>query len=417
MATVCMIGHPASGHINPTLPVAAELVQRGERVFYYATPPFRDKIEQTGATFRSLGAQAGFERNLAHGGILGGMAGLIETTELLLPELLRQVEEDAPDYLLVEAHALWGNLVAQKLGAELGLPAITLCSMFAMNEWMISAGSLLEYLYASAEAAKKGLLQLNKYFAIARRIDRRYRTRCPGVIGYLGNPQALNIVFTSREFQVRGDAFDSSYKFVGPTSGIRMEGAAASTEFDASLLRGPVIFIAMGTMYNEEIDLYRECFAAFADSPYTVVMAIGHRVDPSALGIPPSNFVVRSYVPQLEVLERAGLFITHGGINSAHEAMLYGVPMVVLPAAADHFVVADRVEAVGSGVVLHRAAASAERLRSCVERVQGDSSYQENSRRMGVALRAAGGASRTVDEILEFVNTSPRTEEIDHVRV
>jgi MGT family glycosyltransferase len=417
MATVCMIGHPASGHINPTLPVAAELVQRGERVFYYATPPFRDKIEQTGAIFRSLGEQAGFERNLARGGVLGGMAGLLETTELLLPELLRQVEEDAPDYLLVEAHALWGNLLAQRLGSELGLPAIALCSMFAMNEGMISAGSLLEYLYHSAEAAWEGLLQLNKYFALARTIDRCYHTRCPGVIGYLGNPQALNIVFTSREFQVRGEAFDASYKFVGPASGIRMEGVATLAEFDAAGLRGPVILIAMGTMYNEEIDLYRECFAAFGDSPYTVVMAIGHRVDPTVLGVPPSNFVVRSYVPQLEVLDRAVLFITHGGINSAHEAMLYGVPMVVLPAAADHFVIADRVEAVGSGVVLHRTAASAERLRSCVERVLDDPSYKENSRRMGVALREAGGASRAADEILAFVNTSPRTEEMDHVRV
>jgi MGT family glycosyltransferase len=140
-------------------------------------------------------------------------------------------------------------------------------------------------------------------------------------------------------------------------------------------------------------------------------------VDPSALGVPPSNFVVRSYVPQLEVLENAAVFITHGGINSAHEAMLSGVPMVVLPAAADHFVVADRVEAMGSGVVLHRAAASAKTLRSCVERVLGDPSYQENSFKMGAALRAGGGARRAVDEILEFVNTSPRSEEMDHVRV
>jgi UDP:flavonoid glycosyltransferase YjiC (YdhE family) len=125
-----MIGHPAPGHVNPTLPVIAELVRRGERGYYYATDMFRAKVEETGAVFRSLGDQSLFERNLSRGGILGGMSGLMQSAEELLPELLRQVQQDAPDYLLVEAHALWGNLLAQILS----LPTVCLCSMFAINK-------------------------------------------------------------------------------------------------------------------------------------------------------------------------------------------------------------------------------------------------------------------------------------------
>jgi len=413
MATVCMIGHPASGHVNPTLPVVAELVRHGERVVYYATQPFRSKIESTGAEYRSLGDQSLFERNLAQGGILGGMAGLIETTEEILPALLTHVQQDAPDYLLVEAHALWGNLLAQILA----LPTITLCSMFAMNERLLPVRDLAGHLYAAADSARAGLLQLNRYFAVARRIDRKYGTCSPGMIGYLANPQALNIVFTAREFQIGSAAFDERYKFVGPTSGIRVEGAESASAFDSTSLHGPVILIAMGTMYNEELDLYKACFEAFADSPYLVVMGIGHRVDRAELGEIPANFLVHAYVPQLEILARSVLFVTHGGINSAHESMLAGVPMVVLPAAADHFVVAGQVEAVGAGIVLPRSRADAASLRSCAERILANETYRVNSARMGEALRQAGGAQRAADEISTFIQTMSLSQEPDHARI
>ena len=413
MATLCMIGHPAPGHINPTLPVVAELVRRGERVHYFATEPFRNKIEQTGATFHALGEQSIFERNLARGGILGGMSGLIESAEEILPALLRKVESLAPDALLVEAHALWGNLLAQILA----LPTVTLCSMFAMNKRLIPVEQLAGHLYASAESARDGLLEMNHYFTIARRLDRRYGTRSPGVIDYLGNPQALNIVFTAREFQIGPQAFDASYKFVGPTSGIRMEGTESASSFDLAALHKPLIFIAMGTMYNEEIALYKACFEAFADSPFQIVMAIGHRIDPSALGTAPANFLVYPYVPQLDVLSRAALFITHGGINSAHEAMMHGVPMLVLPAAADHFVVAGQVAAAGAGIVLHRRQATAELLRTQADHVLSNPAYQERSAAIGKALRAAGGASRAADEILNFLSAKLISQEEDHVRI
>jgi MGT family glycosyltransferase len=104
-------------------------------------------------------------------------------------------------------------------------------------------------------------------------------------------------------------------------------------------------------------------------------------------------------VPQMDVLRCASLFVTHGGINSAHEAMLCGVPMIVLPKAADHFVVAERVAAVGAGLVLHRGEASSARLVELSERVLADPAYRERSAAMGQSLRDAGGAVRAADEI------------------
>src|SRR5687767_15655247 len=42
---------PVSGHVNPGLPIARELVARGHDVRWYSTPRFRRAIEQAGARY------------------------------------------------------------------------------------------------------------------------------------------------------------------------------------------------------------------------------------------------------------------------------------------------------------------------------------------------------------------------------
>ena len=397
MATVCMLGHPAPGHINPNLPLMTELCRRGERVVYFATEPFRAKVERTGAEFRSYGDHDMFERGLGAGGMLGGMAALIETTEQILPALVEALRAARPDYLLVEAHAVWGNLMAQMHH----LPTATLCSMFAMNDSLISSGGLISHLYGAAprELVLEGLLALGEYYESARRLLCRFGAVSPGIVDYLGNRQRLNLVFTAREFQIGSAAFDESYRFVGPSVAGRQDYAEFPMERVAG--RAPIL-ISMGTMYNDEAEFYGRCFLAFADWPDPVVLAVGHRVDRAQLRKPPANFIVCEYVPQVALLETARLFITHGGINSAHEAMLHGVPMVVLPQRADHYVVAGQVEAVGAGGVLDRSQATPERLAEAARRALADPHFRTRSAKMGEMLRAAGGPVRAADEIFEF---------------
>lgn len=397
MSRICMLGHPAAGHVNPTLPVIAELVRRGEQVTYFSSDPFRARVEQTGAAFRTYGAHELFERNLSRGGMPGGMAGLIETAEAILPSLLEQVRAVQPDYLLLEAHAVWGNLVAQIMG----VPTVTLSSMLAMNERLLTSGQLIEHLYGAAphSHALAGLHGLSSYFEAARRLCHRHRVNCPGMINYLGNRQVLNIVLTSRDFQIGGDVFDESYKFVGPSLPEKIE--PHRLPLDAS--RGQsLIYISLGTMYNDSAEFYRDCFEAFGRWPAQLVMAVGHRLDSGKLPDPPANFLVRDYVPQLAVLSQASLFLTHGGLNSVHEAMYCGVPMVVLPSQADHHVVANQVHQLGAGVVLNRSEATPERLASLAERVLNDAGFRRKSAAMGQTLRAAGGSRRAADEIFQL---------------
>ena len=62
-----------------------------------------------------------------------------------------------------------------------------------------------------------------------------------------------------------------------------------------------------------------------ANLNYRVVMSVGSRIDIASLGTIPGNFIVKAFVPQLQLLQRAALFITHGGMNSVNEGLCAGV--------------------------------------------------------------------------------------------
>lgn len=394
MPSAIMFSLPAHGHVNPTLPLMAELARRGERIICYATEPFRQKIEAAGARYRAYEEAGAFDPNTALGGPFGLMARSAEAAEQLLPGLLAAVGAERPDYLILDSMCLWGNLVQQITG----LPAIASYSSFAMSTKMFGA------LRGDNPAPPlgdtlRGLPLLARYLLVRRRIDRRYGTKTPGPAGFFGASQRLNLIYTSRMFQPQEAEFGEQFAFTGPSVAERHDAG----DFPLAALGGaPLIYISLGTIFNESLAFYRACFAAFGGSRHQVVLSVGQTVDLAALGEPPANFIVRRHVPQLEILRRAALFVSHGGMNSASESLLYGVPLLVVPQIGDQFFVAARVRELGAGLNLANAAVTPERLRLLAERILDEPSFARQAEALGASLRAAGGFERAADEVRAF---------------
>ncbi|MBI5066227.1 glycosyltransferase family 1 protein [Candidatus Woesearchaeota archaeon] len=66
----------------------------------------------------------------------------------------------------------------------------------------------------------------------------------------------------------------------------------------------------------------------------------------------PKNWNVFDRVNQMDLLSKADVFITHGGSNSFHEAVLQKVPMIVIPFFGDQPLVGERVKKLGIGINL-----------------------------------------------------------------
>jgi MGT family glycosyltransferase len=163
-----------------------------------------------------------------------------------------------------------------------------------------------------------------------------------------------------------------------------------------------LIYVSLGTVFNANDDFYRQCFRAFADSRYCVALAIGEKTDPRRLEPIPDNFIVRSFMPQLQVLRCAALFITHGGMNSVNEALFEGIPLLVVPQGADQFLIAGQVQRLGAGKLLRVRGASAANLRSAAEAILADPAYRQRSEALGARLHQAGGAMAAADAIDVF---------------
>jgi MGT family glycosyltransferase len=93
-----------------------------------------------------------------------------------------------------------------------------------------------------------------------------------------------------------------------------------------------------------------------------VVLSAGKNAKPEDLGSVPSNTILVRSAPQIELLKRATLCITHAGLNTTLEALGQGVPMVAIPIGYDQPGVAARIAYHGVGEFVEIGDLTAERL-------------------------------------------------------
>jgi MGT family glycosyltransferase len=275
--------------------------------------------------------------------------------------------------------------------------------VFAIRPEVVRVADLVNLLYGEApeEKLRSGLVSLSRYLEVSQRIGERHATCTPGIIEYLGNPHPLTIIFTSREFQIRGDDFGREFQFVGPSIPSNRD---ADHDFPFERLGPePLVYISLGTTFNHAPDFYRACFGALADTPFQVVLS-GGGGDFRGVGEPPRNFIMREYVPQLDMLKRASVFVTHGGMNSANEGLYHGIPLVVVPQRGDQHLVARRVAELGAGIALGPGDVTSCSLRNAVLRVALEPDFRKNARAIGRTLRKSGGCERAAAEILRFAS-------------
>jgi len=394
MARVLFINGGSEGHINPTIGVVQELISRGEEVVYFCIEDFRERIEKTGATVRTFDDQK-FIKAFISGGrdyLLERVNGLLLTSDIVIPNVLEQIKGEHFDYIIHDSMFGCGRLLTQILK----LPAINSCTSFAQSK--ASFDKMLEQF--STEVPTEIVKPINdKFQSLTAMVKEKYDVEIQSPYEVFCNPAPLTIVYTTREFQPDGEAFDQTYKFVGPSISSRL--TQENFDFTAIQESNP-IYISLGTVFNQSIDFYKLCFEALGNTDHTIVMSIGYRAQISDLGEIPKNFIVKNYVPQTDVLQYTKLFITHGGMNSTHEGLYYGVPLIVIPQSADQPIIAGQVANIGAGIQLQMQSLTANQLREAVDHVLSLSSFKKAAANIGESFRKSGGYHQAVDEIFEY---------------
>jgi MGT family glycosyltransferase len=321
---------------------------------------------------------------------------LLTTAHDLLPSLIDLVKREQPQYLLFDSVCPWGYLLAQIMR----LPGVSSMSLMfpTVAEWFTPSG-----IRALVSALTNGLPHIRPYNRVAQAIAKQYALQ-PMTINQVFIPLPdLVISYTSALFQPGADKLSSRIKFVGPSLEARLE----DDDFPYEALDArPLIYISLGSVMNQNLGFFKACLAAFGNSTkYQVVMSVGQKINLDDLGAIPENFTVRRYVPQLKLLERAKLFITHGGMNSVQEGLYYRVPLLVVPQQDEQALIARRVQQLGAGLQLMNPNTPLDpsHVRYHAERILNNKTYRQQAGRIGESLRAAGGHRRAADEILKLI--------------
>ena len=135
---------------------------------------------------------------------------------------------------------------------------------------------------------------------------------------------------------------------------------------------------------------------------WQLVLGTGGLVEPADLPLPP-DAVALPWIPQIPVLERASLMVTHGGLGTIKECIFHDVPMVVFPIGRDQPDNAARVVHHGLGLSGELAGGTPEGIFGLVEQVDREPSFRESVARMGRRFREVEASGIGVEKIESVV--------------
>jgi MGT family glycosyltransferase len=188
------LNFPAQGHTNPTLAIVKELVARGETVIYYSFNEFQTLIEATGAEFRSCDQELLFDAHHPEQNMFRFAVQLLQTAQILVPQLLPRVQADMPDVIIHDSLCSWGLIIARTLK----IPAICSTTTFAVN-FRIAVQSVSDFTRFLGMILSTIPEQLT-FERIKRELRTAYGTAPKAVMDMYRNESDMTLVYTSSEF-------------------------------------------------------------------------------------------------------------------------------------------------------------------------------------------------------------------------
>lgn len=373
---ILFINLPYYGHFVPTIGLVQELIKRGCEVTYIMPYDWAEKVLESGAEF------CGYE---SHRKLSKQMKNAYAVAESIVKKF---------DFIIYEQFFFLGKHLADKYNK----PVARIFTAPVTNDKLMK-----EFI------TTKGPLSIFNHKWIARVFTRDVAKNIPmktdnWLDEIVYNPPELNLVYTLRAYQPYESEFsEEHYKFLGPSIYERRGEA-----FDFEKGTKPVVYISLGTVVKGTLSFFQNCIEAFRGENVDVIISLGKKFEANKLKNIPSNIHIFSFVPQLEVLKIANVFVTHGGMNSVSEALVYGTPMVVIPFTSDQPVNARCIERLGVGKCLQHSLVNKNNLKECVLSVLLNTDIKYNIEQIQNLIKQspgnAGGAEMIIGYYSEVLN-------------
>jgi zeaxanthin glucosyltransferase len=408
------ISLPVVGHLNPMTALARRLQSRGHEIVFIGVPDVEPFARAAGLKFvpycenefppGSVAKLYAPVSNL-HGlevtrwSIRQGLTGLFTAGSKHLPGKLAQTGVEA---LVIDTIHAFLELVPMSLG----LPYAHVWNVLHTDLSGATPPCFFSWPPDSTPEAlirnRAGVETAAEMFAPLMPLAMSYADKMGLAIDwsdFAATTSKLAIITqTPKEFDFPGIPWPAHFHYTGP---FHDKNAREPVAFPWKELNGkPLVYTSMGTLVNGLAKVYQTILRAVGQLPdIQVVLSVGGNVDPESFGIFPSNVVVVRRAPQIELLKRASLCITHAGLNTALESLAEGVPMVAIPIGYDQPGVAARIAHHGVGEFVDIEDVTVEKVRALIEGVMSSPGYREKARWFQNVIAQTRGLDLAADVI------------------
>jgi zeaxanthin glucosyltransferase len=426
-----LVSEAGAGHLNPILGLAEVLRRRGHGVRVAAIPRARPQVSAAGFEFVPLFpawdaiAEAGRQGTTGPGRLVRRIPGAADVLAgsavqrqffdyLKRGELERFLAPLGVDAVLVDADIPSVALAAHACG----LPTIVLRTSLSparrIDAFPLSSGSAPAVNPWQRAACAASWAASRAGWGLARRL----------LIRSGGAHAQLSAAELARHFGYRSRELDFNTSYFAPILGLpelilcprgfelpspcghheRYSACWLAASFDRASLDAtgfpserldetrPLIYCSLGTRGHRSsgsTELYRAVLAALRRFPRWQLVLVAPGLNQALAGPVPPGAVIVDWAPQLALLKRAHLMITHGGLNSIKECIYAGVPMAVVPLRFDQPGNAMRVAYHRAGVVLEMRGITQDAVAGALQSLDADPAFRARVRGLQAEFRAA----------------------------
>jgi zeaxanthin glucosyltransferase len=388
------VSMPFSGHLNPMTALARKLQSRGNEVVFFGVPDVEPFARAAGLDFVPYGEAefpvGSIDKFYGSVATMRGFEVVRHTCINLNPHLTRvtfdylaeKITTTGVEALVIDTIHFFIELVP----LSMTIPYVHIWNVLHLDFSGATPPSLFSSpLDTSPEGLKRNAENIQKMGAILgplTEVARSYAKRVGLKIDWDDPGATVSklavITQTPKEFDFPGIPWPAQGHYAGP---FHDDKGRSPVPFPWGQLTGkPVIYGSLGTLVNGLGDVYKHILKAVEPvEDVQVVLSVGNNISPESLGRIPANAIVVRSAPQIELLKRAALCITHAGLNTVLESLAQGVPMVAIPIAYDQPGAAARIAYHGVGELVELDELTTERLRGLIEKVLQDPSYRERA--------------------------------------
>jgi MGT family glycosyltransferase len=226
----------------------------------------------------------------------------------------------------------------------------------------------------------------------------------------------LNIAFATDAFAPRSLGSNTWSWMVGPVQWSRPRGDEVPFPWEALRTDRPLVYVSFGggeaLAFSEATIM--NIAASLGEAEAQFVFVLHDLMEGTLPARLPGNVIAVRYAPQLALLDRADVVLTHGGYGTVTETLLRAKPMLVMPIGHEQPLQAELVDRAGVGLSLP-VDASSSAIGDALRRLLVEPEFRQRAAAVADDYRSRNGIVEAVDHLTALARERvPRLPPVAH---